>query len=162
MAISPALGATSRSSLATLAFEPRHRHWSVKLQKGYPHGYPFCKWCRWCTFHLSIMYCPVFGATPPDTTPIYALAEIAILWRFRLRSERLRAPLLTRSPSSPAIVTGRSNYKRGTHVGTPFVNGAGGGTRTHTPARTTDFESASSANSDTPAFPKSIIQQSSG
>ena len=28
---------------------------------------------------------------------------------------------------------------------------AGGGTRTHTPSRTTDFESVSSANSDTPA-----------
>ena len=30
--------------------------------------------------------------------------------------------------------------------------GAGGGTRTHTPLRITDFESVSSANSDTPAF----------
>ena len=30
--------------------------------------------------------------------------------------------------------------------------GAGGGTRTHTPSRITDFESVSSANSDTPAF----------
>ena len=29
---------------------------------------------------------------------------------------------------------------------------AGGGTRTHTPLRITDFESVSSANSDTPAF----------
>ena len=29
--------------------------------------------------------------------------------------------------------------------------GAGGGTRTHTPSRTTDFESVSSANSNTPA-----------
>lgn len=29
--------------------------------------------------------------------------------------------------------------------------GAGGGTRTHTPLRITDFESVSSANSDTPA-----------
>ena len=29
---------------------------------------------------------------------------------------------------------------------------AGGGTRTHTPSRTTDFESVSSANSDTPAY----------
>ena len=32
----------------------------------------------------------------------------------------------------------------------PFFT-AGGGTRTHTPSRTTDFESVSSANSDTPA-----------
>ena len=31
-------------------------------------------------------------------------------------------------------------------------SGAGGGTRTHTPLRITDFESVSSANSDTPAF----------
>ena len=31
------------------------------------------------------------------------------------------------------------------------VMNAGGGTRTHTPLRATDFESASSANSDTPA-----------
>ena len=31
-------------------------------------------------------------------------------------------------------------------------HGAGGGTRTHTPLRITDFESVSSANSDTPAF----------
>lgn len=31
-------------------------------------------------------------------------------------------------------------------------DGAGGGTRTHTPLRITDFESVSSANSDTPAF----------
>ncbi len=30
-------------------------------------------------------------------------------------------------------------------------SGAGGGTRTHTPLRITDFESVSSANSDTPA-----------
>ena len=29
---------------------------------------------------------------------------------------------------------------------------AGNGTRTHTPVRTTDFESVSSANSDTPAY----------
>ena len=29
---------------------------------------------------------------------------------------------------------------------------AGGGTRTHTPLRITDFESVSSANSDTPAY----------
>ncbi len=29
---------------------------------------------------------------------------------------------------------------------------AGGGTRTHTPLRITDFESVSSANSDTPAL----------
>lgn len=35
----------------------------------------------------------------------------------------------------------------------PFKkNNAGGGTRTHTPLRITDFESVSSANSDTPAF----------
>ena len=34
----------------------------------------------------------------------------------------------------------------------PFKkNNAGGGTRTHTPLRITDFESVSSANSDTPA-----------
>ena len=32
------------------------------------------------------------------------------------------------------------------------LHGAGGGTRTHTPLRITDFESVSSANSDTPAF----------
>ncbi len=32
--------------------------------------------------------------------------------------------------------------------------GAGGGTRTHTPLLTTDFESVSSANSDTPASNK--------
>ena len=31
-------------------------------------------------------------------------------------------------------------------------HGAGGGTRTHTPLRITDFESVSSANSDTPAY----------
>ena len=31
-------------------------------------------------------------------------------------------------------------------------SGAGGGTRTHTPLRITDFESVSSANSDTPAY----------
>ena len=31
-------------------------------------------------------------------------------------------------------------------------SGAGGGTRTHTPLRITDFESVSSANSDTPAI----------
>ena len=33
-----------------------------------------------------------------------------------------------------------------------YLFGAGGGTRTHTPLRITDFESVSSANSDTPAF----------
>lgn len=33
-----------------------------------------------------------------------------------------------------------------------LISGAGGGTRTHTPLRITDFESVSSANSDTPAF----------
>ncbi len=33
--------------------------------------------------------------------------------------------------------------------------GAGGGTRTHTPLKTTDFESAPSTNSSTPAY-KSI------
>ena len=33
-----------------------------------------------------------------------------------------------------------------------FIIHAGGGTRTHTPLRITDFESVSSANSDTPAF----------
>lgn len=32
-----------------------------------------------------------------------------------------------------------------------FYHSAGNGTRTHTPVRTTDFESVSSANSDTPA-----------
>ena len=32
-----------------------------------------------------------------------------------------------------------------------YGSGAGGGTRTHTPLRITDFESVSSANSDTPA-----------
>ena len=41
-----------------------------------------------------------------------------------------------------------------------FVCGAGGGTRTHTPLRITDFESVSSASSDTPAihlFNRSLI-----
>ena len=33
-------------------------------------------------------------------------------------------------------------------------NGAGGGTRTHTPSLATDFESASSTSSNTPASPK--------
>lgn len=37
------------------------------------------------------------------------------------------------------------------HIGV-HIDGAGGGTRTHTPLRITDFESVSSANSDTPAF----------
>ena len=32
------------------------------------------------------------------------------------------------------------------------LSGTGGGTRTHTPLLTTDFESVSSANSDTPAY----------
>ena len=32
-----------------------------------------------------------------------------------------------------------------------FISGAGGGTRTHTPIWTTEFESVSSANSNTPA-----------
>lgn len=31
-------------------------------------------------------------------------------------------------------------------------DGTGGGTRTHTPSLTTDFESASSTNSNTPAY----------
>ncbi len=31
-------------------------------------------------------------------------------------------------------------------------SGAGGGTRTHTPVKATDFESASSTNSNTPAY----------
>ena len=35
--------------------------------------------------------------------------------------------------------------------------GAGGGTRTHTPLLTTDFESVSSANSDTPALNDYIL-----
>ena len=35
---------------------------------------------------------------------------------------------------------------------------AGGGTRTHTPVKTTDFESVSSASSDTPAYCFVIIQ----
>ena len=35
--------------------------------------------------------------------------------------------------------------------------GAGGGTRTHTPLLTTDFESVSSANSDTPALSANIL-----
>ena len=33
-----------------------------------------------------------------------------------------------------------------------FFIGAGSGTRTHTPLRITDFESVSSASSDTPAY----------
>jgi hypothetical protein len=33
----------------------------------------------------------------------------------------------------------------------PYLCGAGGGTRTHTPSLTTDFESVSSTNSNTPA-----------
>ena len=33
-----------------------------------------------------------------------------------------------------------------------FIYGTGGGTRTHTPLLTTDFESVSSTNSDTPAL----------
>ena len=37
-------------------------------------------------------------------------------------------------------------------LGYGIIVGAGGGTRTHTPLRITDFESVSSANSDTPAF----------
>ena len=32
------------------------------------------------------------------------------------------------------------------------IFGAGGGTRTHTPSLTTDFESVSSASSNTPAY----------
>ena len=37
-----------------------------------------------------------------------------------------------------------------------FRLNAGGGTRTHTPLLTTDFESVSSANSDTPANIKNV------
>ena len=41
---------------------------------------------------------------------------------------------------------------RSSDIQRSFLSGAGGGTRTHTPLRITDFESVSSANSDTPAF----------
>ena len=51
--------------------------------------------------------------------------------------------LSKRKPSKPLDFTGFASH---------WNSGAGGGTRTHTPLRITDFESVSSANSDTPAF----------
>ncbi len=59
------------------------------------------------------------------------------------------------SKKAPAQRQRRSAAPRKTRAimrGFSYYNTAGGGTRTHTPSRTTDFESVSSANSDTPAY----------
>ena len=70
-------------------------------------------------------------------------------------------PLNAQCPSNFADVRG-TLHKSAEHKEKPATpdisrvyellrSGAGGGTRTHTPLRITDFESVSSANSDTPA-----------
>ena len=143
--------------LARLRVLPPSLSFGYKKRR-HPWGISDISWCRWCTLLLSVTNCPVLGATPPVISRAYALAEIAILWRFLLRSERLRAPLLARSPSSPATVTWLWYKNIGDTLGvSPIFHGAGGGTRTHTPVKTTDFESVSSASSDTPAATGVII-----
>ena len=59
----------------------------------------------------------------------------------------------TRSNIAPSVFESHSTLnKKRTLDECSFFIGAGGGTRTHTPSLTTDFESVSSASSNTPAF----------